>query len=89
MEEVNLCGEGQGTAVNMFELTRPLGRMAAKERKGRKNRGFSATGRPLGVMTERLAVSSTAHGPGCLPALLRPLRSFVAILLRVGFSKTL
>ena len=43
MEEVNLCGEGQGTAVNMFELTRPLGRMAAKERKGRKNRGFSAT----------------------------------------------
>ena len=71
--------------------------MAAKERKGRKNRGISATGRPRGVMTERLAVSSTYHGPGflpaflpaLLPALLRPLRSFVAILLLVGFSKTL
>ena len=48
MGEFDLCDVGQGTAVNMFELTRPLGRMAAKERKGRKNRGFSATGRPLG-----------------------------------------
>ena len=52
------CNGGDGpTAVNMIELTKPPGRMAAKERKGRKSRGFSATGRPRGVMTERLAVS--------------------------------
>ena len=63
--------------------------MAAKERKGRKNRGFSATGRPLGVTTERLAESGTSHGPGFLPALLRPLRSFVAILFVPDFSKHL
>ena len=35
-------GEGEATAVKMIELTRPPERMAAKERKGRKNRGFSA-----------------------------------------------
>ena len=74
--KTTLVREGRAPAVNMIELTRPLGRMAAKERKGRKgrkNRGFSATGRPLGVMTERLAESGTSHGPGFLPA---PLRSF-------------
>ena len=61
--------EGEATAVNMIELTKQRGRMAAKERKGRKNRGFSATGRPLEVMTERLAVSGTSHGSGFLPIL--------------------
>ena len=38
---VRIIREVEATAVNMTELTRPPGRMATKERKGRKGRGCS------------------------------------------------